>query len=133
MMSNVRFTSHYTFQWIELKDWYSCERKTWVSLRTGNFFLFYSLQVQCTLSMYPWMVCERILRELTEELSQLFTLDLEGRMGLEVMEGLEGLDGRVVLRFVIGATENMSSSSSSPNNGSATIKNQSLWINSTYM
>lgn len=72
------------------------------------------------------MVCERILRELTEELSQLFTLDLEGRMGLEVMEGLEGLDGRVVLRFVIGATENMSSSSSSPNNGSATIKNQSL-------
>lgn len=72
--------------------------------------------------MYPWMVCERILRELTEELSQLFTLDLEGRMGLEVMEGLEGLDGRVVLRFVIGATENMSSSSSSPNNGSATIK-----------
>lgn len=71
------------------------------------------------------MVCERILRELTEELSQLFTLDLEGRMGLEVMEGLEGLDGRVVLRFVIGATENMSSSSS-PNNGSATIKNQSL-------
>lgn len=82
--------------------------------------------MQCTLSMYPWMVCERILRELTEELSQLFTLDLEGRMGLEVMEGLEGLDGRVVLRFVIGATENMSSSSSSPNNGSATIKNQSL-------
>lgn len=76
--------------------------------------------------MYPWMVCERILRELTEELSKLFTLDLEGRMGLEVMEGLEGLDGRVVLRFVIGATENMSSSSSSPNNGSATIKNQSL-------
>lgn len=72
------------------------------------------------------MVCERILREPTEELSQLFTLDLEGRMGLEVMEGLEGLDGRVVLRFVIGATENMSSSSSSPNNGSATIKNQSL-------
>lgn len=72
------------------------------------------------------MVCERILRELTEELSQLFTLDLEGRMGLEMMEGLEGLDGRVVLRFVIGATENMSSSSSSPNNGSATIKNQSL-------
>lgn len=72
--------------------------------------------------MYPWMVCERILRELTEEFSQLFTLDLEGRMGLEVMEGLEGLDGRVVLRFVIGATENMSSSSSSPNNGSATIK-----------
>lgn len=72
--------------------------------------------------MYPWMVCERILRELTEELSQLFTLDLEGRIGLEVMEGLEGLDGRVVLRFVIGATENMSSSSSSPNNGSATIK-----------
>lgn len=72
------------------------------------------------------MVCERIWRELTEELSQLFTLDLEGRMGLEVMEGLEGLDGRVVLRFVIGATENMSSSSSSPNNGSATIKNQSL-------
>lgn len=72
------------------------------------------------------MVCERILRELTEELSQLFTLDLEGRMGLEVMEGLEGLDGRVVLRVVIGATENMSSSSSSPNNGSATIKNQSL-------
>lgn len=72
------------------------------------------------------MVCERILRELTEELSQLFTLDLEGRMGLEVMEGLEGLDGRVVLRSVIGATENMSSSSSSPNNGSATIKNQSL-------
>lgn len=68
------------------------------------------------------MVCERILRELTEELSQLFTLDLEGRIGLEVMEGLEGLDGRVVLRFVIGATENMSSSSSSPNNGSATIK-----------
>lgn len=72
------------------------------------------------------MVCERILRELTEELSKLFTLDLEGRMGLEVMEGLEGLDGRIVLRFVIGATENMSSSSSSPNNGSATIKNQSL-------
>lgn len=72
------------------------------------------------------MVCERILRELTEELSKLFTLDLEGRMGLEVMEGLEGLDGRVVLRFVIGATENMSSSPSSPNNGSATIKNQSL-------
>lgn len=72
------------------------------------------------------MVCERILRELTEELSQPFTLDLEGRMGLEVMEGLEGLDGRVVLRFVIGATKNMSSSSSSPNNGSATIKNQSL-------
>lgn len=76
--------------------------------------------------MYPLMVCESVLRNLSEELSQLFTLDLEGRMGLEVMEGLEGLDGRVVLRFVIGATENMSSSSSSPNNGSATIKNQSL-------
>lgn len=28
-------------------------------------------------------------------------------MGLEVMEGLEGLDGRVVLRFVIGVIENM--------------------------
>lgn len=51
-----------------------------------------------------------------------FYLDLEGRMGLEVMEGLEGLDGRVVLRFVVGATENMSSSISSPNNGSATKK-----------
>lgn len=76
--------------------------------------------------MYPLMVCESVLRNLSEELSQLFTLDLEGRMGLEVMEGLEGLDGRVVLRFVIGATENMSSSSSSPNNGSATIKSQSL-------
>lgn len=67
-------------------------------------------------------LCMNILRELLGESSQLFTLDLEGRMGLEVMEGLEGLDGRVVLRFVIGATENMSSSISSPNNGSATIK-----------
>ena len=43
-------------------------------------------------------------------------------MGLELMEGLEGLDGRVVLRFVIGATENMSSSSS-PNNGSTDQNN----------
>lgn len=43
--------------------------------------------------MYQWMVCESMLRELIEELSQLFTLDFEGMMGLGVMEGLEGLDG----------------------------------------
>ena len=45
-----------------------------------------------------------------------FTFGLEGGMGLEE---IAGLDGRVVLRFFMGATLNMSSSSSSsPNNGS---------------
>lgn len=44
-----------------------------------------------------------------------FTFGLEGGMGLEEVAGF---DGRVVLRFLMGATLNMSSSSSSPNNGS---------------
>lgn len=83
---------------------------------------FYSIVYEYFIKVSVDGLCMNILRELLGESSQLFTLDLEGRMGLEVMEGLEGLDGRVVLRFVIGATENMSSSISSPNNGSATIK-----------